>query len=66
MNYIRINDRNIFYHDGGGNAPALVLVHGLTCDMNDWSAQVDVDYPHKILDSDGFERPACVIAGVIN
>lgn len=41
MNYIRINDRNIFYHDGGGNAPALVLVHGLTCDMSDWSAQVD-------------------------
>ena len=53
MPYLDLQDRRLFYEQRGRDEPALVFLHGYTCDHTDWQAQVDAfQSPHQVIACD--------------
>lgn len=53
MAYLQRQGAQLFYEQQGDGSPALVFVHGFTCDHTDWQAQVDFFTPrHRVVTCD--------------
>jgi pimeloyl-ACP methyl ester carboxylesterase len=64
--YLDLEDRRLFYTDEGEGDPALLFVHGMSCDSHDWIWQLAHFTPHHrtiAVDLRGHGRSAVVQSG---